>query len=429
MVNLGEYGETIGPLAQIDYHTLFEEKVSRARDEMKNHDLGVLLCLSDPNFEYVTNAPVFTGVSQGIGGNRYAILPLDGDPIAFDEACHEYHLKEAMPEYLRTEKAVPLPPSGPYNSLPSGAQEELVERFADQIARVLADEGLETETIGVDVNNELLVDALEQNGLEVTTAGGSALRAARAIKTEEEQQLIRKLAATVDGCFATLAKTARAGVTEREVWSECVSYAIEHGLSVDGGYIASGPHTWPKDSTRPVSDRILRPGDVLFADFFNLGCYGYRSCYYRTFSIGPASSAVEETYETVLRWLTDAEEAMEPGATTEEVIESWPREEELWSERPPYIRDRDEAFSTFFTNMGHGIGLSLYEPPFFWKPTASEWPQELEEGMTIAIETHEGLPDSSQGIRVEDMVLITSDGCEVLSRWPKETITELPLYQ
>jgi Xaa-Pro aminopeptidase len=60
--------------------------------------------------------------------------------------------------------------------------------------------------------------------------------------------------------------------------------------------------------------------------------------------------------------------------------------------------------------------------------TSLKYPQKLEAGMVIALETQGGTPDNRCGVRVEDMIIITDGGYEVISRWPKEEITELPLY-
>lgn len=428
MVNLGDYGNTIGPLARIDYEKMHADKVERAREQLAERGLGSVLCLTDNNFEYVTNVPVMSGTSQGVGGNRYAVLAEEGRPIAFEESDTAYHMEQILPDYTAVRKAVPLPPGGVYTSSAPGAQQHLEETFATQIYDLLEERGLHKEPVGIDQHNPSLIAALEAEGLTVTTAGAEALLMARRIKTPEEREHVRKLAAIIDGAFAKMAETIGPGVTEREVMGECVKFAIEKGLTPDGGHIQSGPHTWPKDVTKMTSDRPIRPGDVVYADFFNWGCYGYKSCYYRTFSVGPASEEVQAAYERAVGWLNAAEDALQPGATTKDVVDNWPDEIELWSDRPPYVSDHEDALSTFFNNMGHGIGLSLYEPPFFWHPTSDRWPQEIEPGMTIALETQEGTPDNAQGVRIEDMLIVTESGPELLSRWPKDEITELPLY-
>ena len=80
-----------------------------------------------------------------------------------------------------------------------------------------------------------------------------------------------------------------------------------------------------------------------------------------------------------------------------------------------------EAWQMTTNHWGHGIGLSLYEIPMIWRGVSLEHPMVLEEGMTIAVETQDR--DGSQGVRVEEMVVVRKNGVEVLSRWPIEEIT------
>jgi Xaa-Pro aminopeptidase len=424
--NIGEFGRTISPVACIDFEKMLKDKLKRAREMMKKYNLGSLLCLTPANVEYVTNVQAMAGTSVGIGGNVYALLPYEGTSICFYDCDGAYHLKNLLPN-VRIEYSIP-PFGGPWTASRSEARDHLTKMFAEQIADTLKELKLDKEPIGIDSTLPHIIHGLEKQGLKVDPRGGEALLEARVIKTPEEQQFIRLLAAILDDCFALIARITKPGVSEREIWAKVVAYAIEQGLTPDGGYICSGPHTWPKDTTRTCSDRLIRPGDIVFADLFNWGCFGYRSCYYRTFSVGPAPKDVKETYQRVITWLREAEKVLRPGVTTKEVVEKWPDEIELWSKRPPYITDERKALSTFYNNMGHGIGLTVYEPPFFWRPLSIRWPQRLEAGMTIALETLDGTPDNRCGVRIEDMIIITDAGYEIISRWPADEITELPLY-
>jgi len=424
--NPGELGHTISDLARIDFDVMLKNKLKRARESMKRYNISAMLCLTPQNVAYATNIQPMGGTAVGIGGNVYAILPAEGTPICFYDSDGAYHLKNLVPN-VRIEYSIP-PFGGPWHSSSPEAQQYLTKMFADQIYDILKELKLDKEVIGVDSYAPHIAKELEKRGLKLEFGGAKAMLEARTIKTPEEQQLVRLLASILDNCFALMARTLRPGVSEREVWAKVTGYAIEQGLTPDGGYIASGPHTWPKDTTRTCSDRRIRPGDVVWADLFNFGCFGYRSCYYRAFSVGPPSSDVKETYRRVIDWLKESERVLRPGVTTKDVVEKWPDEVKLWSSKPPIITDERTALSTFFNNMGHGIGLHNYDPPFFWRPLSIKWPQKLEAGMTIALETEDGTSDNCYGIRVEDMLIITEGGYENISRWPEDEITEVPLY-
>ena len=97
-------------------------------------------------------------------------------------------------------------------------------------------------------------------------------------------------AAICEAGFQAMKDTIKPGVRDNEVFAESVRRIIALGGEHGGGKLSSGPDTWPK-SQADSSDRIIRPGDVVYADFYNIGYNGYRSCYYRTFSCGKARPA------------------------------------------------------------------------------------------------------------------------------------------
>ncbi|MCS7133951.1 MAG: Xaa-Pro peptidase family protein [Candidatus Caldarchaeum sp.] len=425
--NVGEMGFPENtPLGKIDFDKMLREKIARAREKMREYGLSALVCVLDINVGYITNVPPIFPAGIAVGGNRYAVLPIDGEPVVFEECNTAFVLKQAM-NNVRVEYSIPGS-GGPHLASAEEAQHYLTREWASQIFSILREYGLGRERVGIDVNSPHLVEALRKSGLDVSPDGGKALLEARMIKTPEELECIRALASVIDGMFATLARSLRAGVTEKEVFAKCVAYAIEHGLTPYGGFIVSGPHTWPKDNSRPFSGRRIRPGEVVYADFFNFSLNGYKSCYYRTFVVGKAWKELKETNQRVYEWLKEAEKKVKPGSTTRDVVETWPDESELWSTKPPFIRTERDKLSTFWMNMGHGIGLGLYEPPFFWRPVALRWPQRIEPNMAIALETLDCTPDGKAGVRIEDMLIVTESGHEVISKWPAEEITEVPLY-
>ena len=423
---IGEWGyNEDSPLGRIDFQGMLRDKLGRTREKMKKYDLDAVLCLNEVNVEYTTNIPAIFPAAGAIGGNRYAIVPASGDPVGFEECQTAYHLRRHLPD-LRIEYSI-SGWGGPNVASAKPAQEYMAGAFAEQVAAVLKEMKVKGR-VGVDYSTPLLSDALKKEGIELVPEGSAALLEARAVKTPWELQCFRGLTTVIDGCFATMAKYLRPGVTEREVFAKCLAYAFEQGVTVNGGFMVSGPHTWPKDNTSQATNRRIKPGDVVYADFFNFGYFGYRSCYYRSFFVGHAPKDVKETHNRVFTWLNDAEKAVKKGATTADVVATWPDEDKLWGSMPPFVKTKREQLSTFWMNMGHGLGLSLYEPPFFWRQTALKWPQKLEANTAIALETIDCTPDARTGVRIEDMILVTDTGHEVLSKWPREEITEVPLY-
>ena len=109
---------------------------------------------------------------------------------------------------------------------------------------------------------------------------------------------------------------------------------------------------------------------------------------------------------------------MRPGANTKQLAEKWPRAEEFG------YKDEDMAF---WVQWGHGIGLSLAEPPTVTRLWSLDYPQEIKPGQTIALETwwptggktHSG----GQSVRLEEMLVVTETGAELLSQWPIDELT------
>jgi Xaa-Pro aminopeptidase len=208
------------------------------------------------------------------------------------------------------------------------------------------------------------------------------------------------------------------GMRDNEVFAAMVKKIIDLGGEHGGGTISSGPETWPKAQV-DVSDRIIRPGDVVYADLYNIGYNGYRSCYYRTFSCGGARPQTHDAYKRAVENLYNVLDAMKPGATTADAAKFFPDADgEYWD----YYGAR-QAWQITTNHWGHGIGLQLYEIPLIWRGVSLDHPMELQEGMTLAVETQDR--DGSQGVRVEEMVVIREGGVEVLSAWPVWEIVEV----
>jgi Xaa-Pro aminopeptidase len=167
---------------------------------------------------------------------------------------------------------------------------------------------------------------------------------------------------------------------------------------------------------------MIGPGDIVYMDTYNMAYEGYKTCYYRTFSCGKASQAAKDDYKLALQWLYDGINIIKPGVTTREIAEKWPPGPEVWKDINIVSEDQ-----TAGSNWGHGIGLSLYEPPIIWRAVSLNSPDVvLEENMTFAVETQHGRP-GVHGVRLEEMVRVTKTGVEVLTKFPVDEITEVPI--
>jgi Xaa-Pro aminopeptidase len=271
--------------------------------------------------------------------------------------------------------------------------------------------------LGLDVGQPGLAAMLERYGYAVDVGAGAALAGARAIKTPDEVECLRLSAAVCEAGFQAMREAIRPGARESEVFARGLARIVELGGEPGGGNISSGPNTWPK-SQADTTDRIIRPGDVVYSDLYNIGFHGYRSCYYRTFSCGEPRAETRDAHTRAVESLYAVLNAIAPGVSTAEAALRFPDAKgEYWD-----YYGASEAWQMTTNHWGHGIGLSLYEIPMTWRGAVAEGATVYEEGMTMAVETQDR-DGRGQGVRVEEMVVVREGGVELLTRWPIEEIT------
>ena len=400
---------------RIDVTRLREERYERALERLRDSSLGSMLLVSDPNIRYVTGL----AMTGGSGADHYTLLTEDGDVVHWDTADHASNQRYNCPWLEDVRYACPGLGNVPRASGRASARRWLKEKMAETVAEALSEYGVANETMGIDVADAGLVEQFEQHGVDVDTSTASELMLdARKVKTGDEIECLRMVAAICEAGFQAIADGTAPGRRESEVWGDAVRELWRHGAMVQGGYLTSGPNTWPKHQAN-TTDRVIRPNDLVYADFYNVGYLGYRSCYYRTFSVGEPTDAQRNAYETARDNLYDVLERIEPGATTDDIAEAFP---DMDGEHADFY-DADEHWQLTTNHWAHGLGLQLYEVPLIWRGLSPDHPIEIEAGMTMAVETQE--PADRQGVRVEEMVVVREDGVEILSEWPVEEITRI----
>ena len=400
---------------RIDVTRLREERYERALERLRDSSLGSMLLVSDPNIRYVTGL----AMTGGSGADHYTLLTEDGDVVHWDTADHASNQRYNCPWLEDVRYACPGFGNVPRASGRASARDWLTDKMAETVAEALSEYGVANETMGIDVADAGLVEQFENHGVDVDTSTASELMLdARTVKTRDEIECLRMVAAICEAGFQAITDGAAPGRRESEVWGDAVRELWRHGAMVQGGYLTSGPNTWPKHQAN-TTDRVIRPNDLVYADFYNVGYLGYRSCYYRTFSVGEPTDAQRDAYETARDNLYDVLERIEPGATTDDVAEAFP---DMEGEHAGFY-DADEHWQLTTNHWAHGLGLQLYEVPLIWRGLSPDHPIEIEAGMTMAVETQE--PADRQGVRVEEMVVVRENGVEILSEWPVEEITRI----
>ena len=292
--------------------------------------------------------------------------------------------------------------------MPLGA--ERGKDVASKVRAVLEEHGLADEPLGVDVVEPQVLFALQDAGFVVRDAQELLLQA-RAVKTPEEIKLLTTSCMLVDAAYERLYEIMRPGVMESELVGEANRLLYAMGSEfVEGVNAISGERCSPHPHN--FSDRILRPGDPAYFDIIN-SFHGYRTCYYRTFAIGSASPAQVDAYKRCRYYLDIAIDRMRPGVTTAEIVELWPKAEEFG------FPNEEAAFALQY---GHGVGLSVWEKPILSRLVSLDHPETIEEGMVIALETFWPASDGWSAARIEEQMVVTSEGCEVITRFPAEEL-------
>jgi Xaa-Pro aminopeptidase len=246
-------------------------------------------------------------------------------------------------------------------------------------------------------------ETLQAGGLELVPTRG-VVGELRAVKDADELEAIRRAAAIGDRAFERFADERFIGRTERDLAWQMEVLLHEEGAEgasfvvVAGGAAGATPHAIP-------GDRTLEPGETVVVDS---GCTvdGYTSDCTRTFATGPLDGRLREAYAVCLEAQTAALEAVRPGAHGQQV-DSVARER----------IDATEFRGLFGHGLGHGVGLAVHEAPAL-RPESEDT---LEPGNVVTVEPGIYLPDVG-GIRIEDLVIVTDDGYEVLTPFTKDLV-------
>ena len=384
----------------IDYQRLFTERLARAQQAIGYNGLGAVLCFNFDNIRYVTGTHIGEWARDKF--MRYAVCPAEGPPFLWDPAPPAKRLSSP---WIADNVAAPI--STMQGGLPPWMNVQ--GDFAKQIKKALVHYGIEKRPLGIDVMELPMLRALEAEGIEVVD-GQQALLDAREVKTGDEIELLKMAAAMGDATYVDIAKAIRPGTRENELVAIANDKLYRLGSErVECVNSVSGPRGRPHCHT--FSDRIIQPGDMIFLDIMH-SYNGYRTCYYRTFVCGEPNKAQIEAYEKASKWISASIDMIKPGVTPDEVASVWPDANEFG------YRDEAEAF---LLQYGHGVGLSLWERPIISKRYKGQ-NQPLKEGMVFALETWCGAADGSGAARIEEEVVVTKDGCEIITNFPSDRL-------
>lgn len=334
---------------------------------------------------YVTRLPNVRYLTGFTGSNGQLLLTAEG-VVLFTDGRYEEQARMEVPDLERAIYLDGVPPVIP------AASERGIGRLG-------------FESAGLTYRDwERLRERAE--GIELVPAGPEVERLRR-VKDAEEVALIAGAQEAADVAFerVVLGGGLREGVTERELALELELAMRRAGADGPGfptiaafGEAAAEPHHHP-------TDRPLARGDVVGVDF-GAKVEGYRSDMTRTVAFGRPPDRLAELHDLVAAAHRAGVAAARGGASTREI--------DLAARR---VIEEAGLAESFPHGLGHGVGLEIHEEPFL------RWDREdrLAEGMVVTVEPGVYLPGLG-GVRIEDMVEVTADGCRPIARSTKELV-------
>lgn len=390
---------------RIDFDRLRRERLDRVKAKLAASEMGALLCFDMTNVRYITATHIGTWAQDKVA--RWTLLPRGGEPILWDfgsAARHHSLYAPWMGGDERSRAGIPL--------LRGAMTPDMgrAEATADKIVRELEKHGLQNEPVGIDLVEPPILFALQARGIRVVDCQW-LMQDARVIKTRDEISLLTHASAMVDFAYDELYRKIRPGVKENELVGLASKFLYDNGSEyVEGVNAISGERCSPHPHV--FSDRALRPGDPAYFDILH-SYMGYRTCYYRTFAVGSASQAMSDAYKRCRDYLDQAIAIIKPGVTTGEVAQLWPKAEEFG------FPNEEAAFGLQY---GHGLGLGIWERPVISRLVSIDHPEVIQEGMVFALETFWPARGSHHAARIEEEMVVTATGVEVISKFPAEEL-------
>ena len=411
---------------RINFDRLRSDRLASLRRHLEESDLGALLAFDFSNIRYMSATHIGTwAMDKAI---RFALITRHSDPIVWDFGSAAKHHKLYNPWLDTTTTEADADPHAPHHGavrprLESGARAGIstlrgafnpdagiAEGVAAKVKRELEKFGLLGEPLGVDLIELPILFAMQKVGIQIVD-GQQVFLNARAIKSKDEISLLTQACSMVDAAYEKLYEFLTPGVRENEAVGLVAKTLYDLGSEyVEGVNAISGERCSPHPHV--FSDRLIRSGDPAFFDILH-SHQGYRTCYYRTFAVGSASSAQRDAYQIAREYMDRAIALVKPGATTADIVKVWPKAEEFG------FPDEEAAFALQY---GHGVGLSIWEKPIFSRLVSLEYPEVLKEGMVFALETYWPSADGIGAARIEEEVVVTATGAEVITKFPAEEL-------
>jgi Xaa-Pro aminopeptidase len=388
--------------AQLDMKRLRAYRLGRLRQQLIEHDYGACVLFDPISIRYATgyrNHPLF----QLHIPSYCLFVPAEGPVVLL--------LEGAAPAGTRGLETIGECRSAPPFSHFTGGRrrDEWVRCWAKEIADLMRDRAGQNRRLAVGPTDVRATLALSNEKLALFDALEPVERA-RAIKSIDEVLCMNASLAVAETGLALMREALRPGISEMEWWAILHHTNISRGGDwIDARIAAAGDHANPW--LREAGARLIRPGELIGVDTDMVGPFGYCADLSRTFHCGPGKPTQDQRdlYKLALEEIHHNMGLVKAGLSFREFTEK------AWKQPEQYVANR-------YPVLAHGIGLCDEWPSIFYP---SDWNRcgydgIVEENMMLCIESYIGVEGGHEGVKLEEVVLVTARGYELLTRFPFE---------
>jgi Xaa-Pro aminopeptidase len=388
--------------AGIDLAAVRLYRRDRVRGEMAKRGIAALLLSDSINIRYATgtrNMQVFTSRNQP---SRYLLLT--ANRCILYEFTGATHLAEGY------ETVDEVRPASTASFVAAGRRIAERERaWAKEMASTLRDLCGTKPVVGVERLNAGAAIALAAEGLHLVDAQ-EPVEMARCIKSDEEMKCVRASLRTTEAGVAELRDAISPGLTEAELWSVLHRSVIAANADYcETRLLNSGSRTNPW--FQETSSKVIAPNELIALDTDVVGCHGYYSDFSRTFHAGPdrPSDHQRTLYKVAHEQVHHNMDVIRPGMSFREYSEL------AWNIPEQYADHR-------YYLSAHGCGMSGEYPYLYHRADFPDAGYDgiIEPGMTLCVESFIGHNDGGEGVKLEQQILVTGTGIELLSAFPFE---------
>jgi Xaa-Pro dipeptidase len=387
-------------LALPDIEALRAYRLARVRAQLAQREYAAILVADPINVRYATDS---ANMQVWCLHNpvRYAFVATEGPVIVFD-----FHGSAHLSAHLDLVDEV-RPGRGWYFFKSGPRVAEHAGTWAAEIADLVRAHGGGNRRLAIDNADREGVAALQALGMSLHN-GQEVMELARAIKSPDEIKAMRCALATCESAMRVMQAHLVPGVTEQALWAHLHHENVARGGEwIETRLLASGARTNPW--FQECGSRAIEAGDLVAFDTDLIGPYGYCADISRTWLCGdrPASDAQRRLYRVAREQIAHNRAQIKAGVSFRE-----------FSERAFVLPERYRA--NRYSTVVHGVGLCDEYPALYYPEDAEETGYDgvLEAGMTVCLESYVGEAGGPDGVKLEEQVLVTAAGAEVLSTYP-----------